>query len=133
MAAHIISYTALIGLIVGFFLAMKRILTRDNYINSLILAFLERGEISKDELIDKMYEYGCKDFRLRRIIARHEATRADYVMIFEKLMIWGNFKKRHRYVPVSSFFFVGSLDYLLEHKHEDAKKMTMKMFNYFHI
>ena len=96
MAAHIISYTALIGLIVGFFLAMKRILTRDNYINSLILAFLERGEISKDELIDKMYEYGCKDFRLRRIIARHEATRADYVMIFEKLMNWGNFKKRHR-------------------------------------
>ena len=87
MAAHIISYTALIGLIVGFFLAMKRILTRDNYINSLILAFLERGEISKDELIDKMYEYGGKDFRLRRIIARHEATRADYVMIFEKLMI----------------------------------------------
>jgi len=120
-------------LIVTFILAMKRNLARDNYINDLILAFLERGELSKEALLDKMYEYGCNDFRLKRVISKYHATRDDYEQVFDKLFHWANFKKRRRYLPVNSFFFVSSLDYILKHKDDDAKKLSMKMMNHFHF
>lgn len=116
-----------------FYMVMKRIMTRDNYINSLILAFLERGEISKTELLDKMYDYGCQDNRLSKIIAKYNASREDYENIFDKLFHWTNFKKGHRYIPINAFFFVSSLSYLLEHKDEDAKKLSTKMMNHFHF
>ena len=75
MTAKLIYIGTMLFLAVTFYLAMKRIMRRDNYINSLILAFLERGEMTKAELLDTMYEYGCNDFRLKKIIARHNATR----------------------------------------------------------
>lgn len=129
----LISILIFICLIGAFLWSMRRIMKRDNYINDLIIGFLERGEISQDELLDKMYSYGCSDFRLKSVIAKHQATREDYALIFEKLIYWANFKKRRRYIPINSFFFAGSLGYLLEHKNEDAKKITMKMMNYFHF
>ena len=106
---------------------------RDNVINELIIGFYDQTSISKDELIDRIYDYANSDFRLKKLVKKHQATRDDFMIIFEKLIYWGNFKKRKRYLPVNSFFFYGSLSYLLEHKDDDAKKLTMKMMNYFHI
>lgn len=132
-ANSVFSLLIFLGLIAAFLWSMRRIMRRDNYINELILGFLERGEISQEELLDKMYSYGCQDFRLKSVINKYQATRDDYALIFEKLIYWANFKKRRRYIPINSFFFAGSLSYLLEHKEEDAKKITMKMMNYFHF
>lgn len=123
----------LLLLVAAFIFVMRRIMRRDNYINELILAFLERGEISKEELLDKMYEYGCNDFRLKKVIAKHQATRKDYETVFDKIFHWANFKRRRRYLPINSFFFVSSLDYILGHKDEDAKKLATKMMNHFHF
>lgn len=118
---------------VTFYLAMKRIMRRDNYINSLIKAFLEDGTLSKSELLDKMYAYGCQDFRLKKIIEKYHATRDDYEDIFDKLFHWANFRKRRRYIPINSFFFVSSLETILKHKDIDSKKLTQKMMNHFHF
>ena len=118
---------------VSFFFAMKRIMRRDNYINGLIMDFFENQEISKGELLDRMYEYGCQDFRLKKIISKYNATRDDYEKIFDKLIHWANFKKRRRYIPINSFFFVSSLETILKHQDEDAKKLTQRMMNHFHF
>ena len=131
--ANIISYIVLFALIALFFLVMRRIMKRDNVINELILGYYDRQTISKDELINRIYEYTCSDYRLNKLINRYQATKDDFSNIFEKLIYWGNFKKRKRYLPINSFFFYGSLSYLLEHKDDDAKKLTQKMMNYFHI
>ena len=131
--ANIISYLVLFSLIALFFFTMKRIMKRDNVINELIIGFYDQTSISKDELIDRIYDYANSDFRLKKLVNKHQATRDDFMTIFEKLIYWGNFKKRKRYLPVNSFFFYGSLSYRLEHKDDDAKKLTMKMMNYFHI
>lgn len=131
--ANIISYIVLFSLIGLFFFTMKRIMKRDNVIHQLIIGFYDQATLSKDELIDRIYDYANNDFRLKKLVKKHQATRDDFMAIFEKLIYWGNFKKRKRYLPVNSFFFYGSLSYLLEHKDEDAKKLTMKMMNYFHI
>ena len=133
MTAKLDYIGVMLFLIATFYLAMKRIMRRDNYINSLILAFLDRGEMSKAQLLDAMYEYGCNDCRLKKIIARHNATREDYEVVFDKIFHWANFKKRRRYLPINSFFFVSSLDYILKHKDDDDKKLATKMMNHFHF
>ncbi|WP_027407301.1 hypothetical protein [Anaerovibrio sp. RM50] len=133
MIAHIISYAFLIGLIVIFFIVMRRILKRDNVINELILGFYDYQTTSKEEVIHQMYQYACNDFRLKGLIKKYNATEEDYVVIFDKLIYWANFKKRKRYIPINAFFFYGSLKYLLEHKNDEAKPITMKMMNYFHF
>lgn len=120
-------------MIVAFVIVMKRILARDNFINALILAYYDNGEMSKDELIDQMYKYGCLDFRLKKIVAKYGATREDYEKIFLKLKRYANMKKRHRYIPINSFFFVSSLEYLLKHKDAPDQQLAKKMMNHFHF
>lgn len=133
MISHVISYTVLIALIVAFFFAMKRIMHRDNVINSLIIAFYDNQTINKDELVEQMYQYACKDYRLKKLIEQYNVQISDYHKIFDKLIYWANFKKRKRYIPVNAFFFYGSLSYLLKHQEDDAKQLAMKMMNYFHF
>ena len=133
MIANIISYACLMALIIAFLLAMVRILKRDNVINELILGFYDYQTISREELIARMYQYACNDFRLKGLIKKYNATEEDYAIIFDKLIYWANFKKRKRYLPVNSFFFYGSLKYLLRHKEDEAKAITMKMMNFFHF
>ena len=133
MISHIVSYTVLIALIAAFFFAMRRIMHRDNVINSLIIAFYDNQTIDQKELISRMYQYACSDIRLKKLIAQYNVQEKDYHQIVEKLIYWANFKKRKRYIPVNAFFFYGSLSYLLKHRDDDAKKLTMKMMNYFHF
>ena len=54
-------------------------------------------------------------------------------MLFQKLLLWANFKKGRRFVPISAFFFAGSLAYLLRNKDAEPKRLAMKMMNFFHI
>ena len=61
------------------------------------------------------------------------ATREDFTKLHRKLMMWGDFRKYNRYVPITAFFYASALDYMLEHKDDDAKSITMQMMNYFHI
>lgn len=128
-----ISMIFLIILVVLFFLAMKRIMRRDNFINHLVIEFYDNGNMTREELITEIYNYAVNDFRLKKIVAKYNATQDDFYIIFDKLIYWGNFKKRSRYVPIYSFFYVSSLEKVLKMKDEDAKKLTMKMMNHFHI
>lgn len=120
-------------MVVLFVLCMKRIMRRDNYINNLVIRFYDNGELSREDLIKDIYGYAINDFRLKKIVAKYNATEEDFRAIFDKLIYWGNFKKRSRYVPIYSFFYVSSLEKILKNKDEDAKKLTMKMMNHFHI
>ena len=114
-----------------FVFEMRRSLKRSNITNQLIHDYIDH--LQDKSLLDKIYTYCTTDYKLRRIMARHHATREDLEAIYQKLLIWGNFKKGRRFVPISSFFFTTSLEYLLKHKDDDAKKITMRMMNFFHI
>ena len=85
------------------------------------------------ELLDAIYRYTMEDWKLRRVMKKNGATMEDLEQLYRKLMTWGDFQKGRRYVPISSFFYVYTLDYLLKHRDEDAKKLTMKCMNFFHI
>lgn len=118
-------------LAVLFLLQMRRSLKRSTLVNALINEYIDRPD--DPALIDQIYAHCTSDWRLRRIMKRYGGTRADIEMLFQKLLIWANFKKGRRFVPISSFFFAGSLAYLLRNKDAEPKRLAMKMMNFFHI
>ena len=121
-----------LGLLTALFiLQMRRSLKRSTLVNSLINEYSERPD--DPALIDAIYAYCTSDWRLRRIMKRYGGTRADIEMLFQKLLVWANFRKGRRFVPISSFFFAGSLAYLLRNKEAEPKKLAMRMMNFFHI
>ena len=85
------------------------------------------------QLIQDIFSEVNKDFFLRRILMKHNATVDDIAKIHSKLLKWGDFRKYNRYVPITSFFNRTALEYLLTHKDDDAKSLTEKMMNHFHI
>lgn len=99
------------------------------------VALIEKyeGDAKNPALIEEIYAALRADFLLRRILERYGATAEDIRKLHRKLMIWGNFRKYNRYVPITSFFNRTALEYLLAHKNDDAKILTEKMMNHFHI
>ena len=122
---------ALIALTIFFVTELRRSLRRSSRSVELINRFLIDHD--SQTLIDDLYEYALNDRRLKKIVSKYGAGRDDFARVHEKLMMWGDFRKYNRYVPITSFFYASALDYLLEHKDDDAKSLTMKMMNYFHI
>ncbi len=84
-------------------------------------------------LIEEIYNAINGDFVLNKILRENCATIGDIKNLHGKLMQWGDFRKYNRYVPITSFFNRTALKYLLEHKNDDAKSLTEKMMNHFHI
>ena len=99
------------------------------------VALIEKYENDKlnPQLIDDILAAINDDALLSRILKRHQATRRDISKLHAKLMKWGDFRKYNRYIPITSFFNVHTLEYLLEHKNDDAKSLAEKMMNHFHF
>ena len=84
-------------------------------------------------LIKEIFEFINGDFRLKKILEKYDADEKEISRLHEKLMVWGDFRKYNRYVPITSFFNATTLEYLLSHKSDDAKSLTEKMMNHFHF
>lgn len=99
------------------------------------VALIEKyeGDFKNPALVEEIFAAVREDFLLNRILQRHGATLEDFRKLNAKLMIWGDFRKYNRYVPVTSFFNRTTLEYLLAHKADDARSLTEKMMNHFHI
>ena len=85
------------------------------------------------KLVHEIFSIISKDYYLGNILKKHKATEKDIFALHKKLMKWGDFRKYNRYIPITSFFNKSTLKYLLEHKDDDAKSLTEKMMNHFHI
>ncbi len=128
---NLVLILCLVFLTIFFLTQMRRSLRRSTRIHILINEYIDH--LSDPALIDAIYAYCISDWRLRRVLKRYGARRTDIEMLFQKLLVWGNFKKGSRFIPISSFFFVGSLAYLLQNKDAEPKKLAMRMMNFFHI
>jgi len=85
------------------------------------------------QLIKDIFDIISKDYYLGNILKKNNADMKDISNLHKKLMKWGDFRKYNRYIPITSFFNKSTLKYLLEHKDDDAKSLTEKMMNHFHI
>ena len=125
------SWIFLVLLFIFFIWAMRYYLHKNNIMHALIKKY--EHNLHDEQLIDEIYNYCLSDWRLKKILTKYHADKSDIQKLYDKLLIWGNFRKYGRFVPISSFFYTTSLKYLLKHKDADAKKITMKMMNFFHI
>lgn len=114
-----------------FFLGIARTLI----MSKISVKLIEKYEHRKNDpkLIDEIFETANKDILLGRVLKKNHATVKDIENLHAKLMKWGDFRKYNRYVPITSFFNVSTLNYLLQHKNDDAQSLTKKMMNHFHI
>ena len=121
----------LIALVIYFVFAIRRTLK----MSRASVALIEKYENDKlnPQLIEDIFAAISEDVLLSRILKRHKATPRDISRLHAKLMKWGDFRKYNRYVPITSFFNVHTLEYLLEHKNDDAKALTENMMNHFHL
>ena len=121
----------LVALIIYFVFAIRRSMR----MSRASVALIEKYEHDKKnpKLIEEIYAAINSDVLLRKILKRHNATQRDISKLHAKLMKWGDFRKYNRYVPITSFFNVHTLEYLLTHKNDDAKSLTEKMMNHFHL
>jgi hypothetical protein len=113
---------------------MKHSLKRSSVTNELINEYA--GELTgpkRQELIAKVYDYCARDRKLKKIIKKYQATEADFMQAYKKLLREADFVKGRRYVPISSFFYVYTLEHILAHPEEDSKKLAMKCLNFFHF
>ena len=119
-------------LIVTFFFAAT---FRAYNLSKKSVALIQKYQNQKNnpQLIKDIFSTISKDFFLRRILNKHNATIYDIAKLHKKLLKWGDFRKYNRYVPITSFFNRTTLDYLLSHKNDDAKSLTTKMMNHFHF
>jgi len=119
----------LVALIIYFVFAIRRSMR----MSRASVALIEKYEHDNPKLIEEIYAAINSDVLLRKILKRHNATQRDISKLHAKLMKWGDFRKYNRYVPITSFFNVHTLEYLLTHKNDDAKSLTEKMMNHFHF
>lgn len=114
---------------------MKRSLHRSSVANELVQKYAESdpGAEEQRELIAAIYAYCAEDRKLRRIVGKYGATEEDFLKLYKRLRVWGDIRKRRRYVPISSFFYVYTLEYLLKHPEADEKEMALKCLNFFHM
>ena len=120
-----------VALVVYFIFAIRRSMR----MSSASVSLIEKYENDKDnpQLIEDIFAAINSDVLLSRIVKQHQATPKDISRLHAKLMKWGDFRKYNRYIPITSFFNVRTLEYLLEHKNDDAKSLTQKMMNHFHF
>lgn len=121
----------LIVIVAAFALGIARALRMSRKSVALIEKY--EGDFKNPALVEEIYAEVREDFLLNRILQRHGASLEDFKKLNAKLMIWGDFRKYNRYVPVTSFFNRTTLEYLLAHKNDDARSLTEKMMNHFHI
>ena len=124
-------YIIVAALTIFFVVEIRRSLQRSKKTVELIDKYWQ--DKLNPQLIDEMFEFAIKDRRLSRIVKKYSATQNDFAIIYQKLLTWADFRKYNRFIPITSFFYAGALDYLLSHKDDDAKNLTEKMLNYFHI
>ena len=124
----------LLLLSVVFIWEMKHSLNRSSITNALINEYA--GELNgpkRKELIAKIYDYCARDRKLKKIIKKYQATEEDFMKAYKKLFQEADMVKGRRYVPISSFFYVYTLEHILAHPEEDSRKLAIKCLNFFHF
>lgn len=126
-----IAYLLLGALAALFLWEQYRQIMKLNFVRRLIDTY--EHDVDNPALIDAMYDFCRRDRKLKKIVAAHQATREDFLMLYKKLLIRGNFRKYNRFIPISSFFAVYTLNYLLKNKDADEFDLTKRMMNFFNI
>lgn len=106
-------------------------LKRDRFVVELVDRY--EKDLGNPVLVDAIVDFIEHDWKLKRVWRRENGTKDDVRGLIKHLMLWGNMRKGRRFIPITSFFYVGALEYLLRHKDSEPKKLAMRMMQIFHF
>ena len=118
-------------LIVVFLIETRHNLKRDSAAFRLVEQY--EKDLGNPALVDEIVGFVENDWKLKRVWRREHGTKDDVRRLIKHLMLWGNMRKGRRFIPITSFFYVGSLEYLLKHRDGEPKQLAMKMMQIFHF
>lgn len=118
-------------LIVVFLIETRHNLKRDSAAFRLVEQY--EKDLGNPALVDAIVDFVENDWKLKRVWRREHGTKDDVRRLIKHLMLWGNMRKGRRFIPITSFFYVGSLEYLLKHRDGEPKQLAMKMMQIFHF
>ena len=121
----------LVLLVLLFIVEMRHNLKRDSAAFQLVEQY--EKDLGNPALVDAIVDFIEHDWKLKRVWRRENGTKDDVRSLIKHLMLWGNMRKGRRFLPITSFFYVGSLEYLLRHKNGEPKQLAMKMMQIFHF
>ena len=121
----------LVLLVALFIVEMRHNLKRDTAAFKLVEQY--EKDLGNPALVDAIVAFIEQDWKLKRVWRRENGTKDDVRGLIKHLMLWGNMRKGRRFIPITSFFYVGSLEYLLQHKDGEPKQLAMKMMQIFHF
>ncbi len=85
-------------------------------------------------VVNEIYAFCITREYLREVIAKHNATLNDFEKIYHDLMTYCNAESGKMFIPVATFFFASSLEYVLANKiksRADGEKVASTLKNYF--
>ena len=85
-------------------------------------------------VVNEIYAFCITREYLREVIAKHNATLNDFEKIYNDLMTYCNAESGKMFIPVATFFFASSLEYVLANKiksRADGEKVASTLKNYF--
>lgn len=88
-----------------------------------------------DNVTKDIYVFCMSDDKLKTIMQKHKATHDDISDLYYNLVTTACVKSRDgNFIPISSFAFMSSLDYLLSHKNsKHPDELAIKMMDYFGV
>jgi len=85
-------------------------------------------------VVNEIYAFCITREYLREVIAKHNATLNDFEKIYNDLMTYCNAESGKMFIPVATFFFASSLEYVLANKIKSraaGEKVASTLKNYF--
>ena len=109
-------------LIVVFLIETRHNLKRDSAAFRLVEQY--EKDLGNPALVDAIVDFVENDWKLKRVWRREHGTKDDVRRLIKHLMLWGNMRKGRRFIPITSFFYVGSLEYLLKHRDRKSTRLN---------
>ena len=75
-----------------------------------------KGDYLNPQIIPELYLYCCKHKLLNPIVHRYKANVRDFALIYLYLLAKCRVSYKGHFIPISTFFFAASLDYVLAKK-----------------
>lgn len=85
-------------------------------------------------VVNEIYAFCITREHLREVIAKHNATPNDFEKIYNDLITYCNAESGKMFIPVATFFFASSLEYVLSNRIKSraaGEKVARNLKNYF--
>lgn len=133
----IIGVAVLIVIFIGFLMLRKTSkyqFAKDYFYMQKLINLVKNSQDGEKSVVNEIYAFCITREHLRKIVNKHNATPNDFEKIYNDLMTYCNAASGKMFIPVATFFFENSLEYVLSNRIKSraaGEKVARNLKNYF--